>query len=345
MSDDRTITIDDVAKLAGVSRATAGRVVGNYGSVSEKSRERVWDAVRQLDYQPNLIARGLRSQTTKTIAVIVGSIRNTYSTALVYAVEKEAQKKGYNVLICTTHEDIEKELKHLKDLNSRKVDGVILMSAYRADANMDKKYKEFYISKLPIVFVDRNIPGINRDVIQSENFDASYKATKYLMDMGHRKIGIIATSNFSTVQERIKGYKAAFANAGIEYDESLIASVDELSDKMSRKVCHEFLEEHPDITSLYILNNSLCSGVLLDLKERQMKIPQDISLLVWDDEEYNELLDITTIEQPITEIGKQATRRLFELIGEPEETTDFECKKLDPELIIRKSCTLPKYRK
>lgn len=345
MSDDRTITIDDVAKLAGVSRATAGRVAGNYGSVSEKSRERVWDAVRQLDYQPNLIARGLRSQTTKTIAVIVGSIRNTYSTALVYAVEKEAQKKGYNVLICTTHEDIEKELKHLKDLNSRKVDGVILMSAYRADANMDKKYKEFYISKLPIVFVDRNIPGINRDVIQSENFDASYKATKYLMDMGHRKIGIIATSNFSTVQERIKGYKAAFANAGIEYDESLIASVDELSDKMSRKVCHEFLEEHPDITALYILNNSLCSGVLLDLKERQMKIPQDISLLVWDDEEYNELLDITTIEQPITEIGKQATRRLFELIGEPEETTDFECKKLDPELIIRKSCTLPKYRK
>ena len=298
-----------------------------------------------MDYQPNLIARGLRSQTTKTIAVIVGSIRNTYSTALVYAVEKEAQKKGYNVLICTTHEDIEKELKHLKDLNSRKVDGVILMSAYRADANMDKKYKEFYISKLPIVFVDRNIPGINRDVIQSENFDASYKATKYLMDMGHRKIGIIATSNFSTVQERIKGYKAAFANAGIEYDESLIASVDELSDKMSRKVCHEFLEEHPDITALYILNNSLCSGVLLDLKERHMKIPQDISLLVWDDEEYNELLDITTIEQPITEIGKQATRRLFELIGEPEETTDFECKKLDPELIIRKSCTLPKYRK
>ena len=345
MSDDRTITIDDVAKLAGVSRATAGRVVGNYGSVSEKSRERVWDAVRQLDYQPNLIARGLRSQTTKTIAVIVGSIRNTYSTALVYAVEKEAQKKGYNVLICTTHEDIEKELKHLKDLNSRKVDGVILMSAYRADANMDKKYKEFYISKLPIVFVDRNIPGINRDVIQSENFDASYKATKYLMDMGHRKIGIIATSNFSTVQERIKGYKAAFADAGIKYDESLISSVDELSDKMSRKVCHEFLEEHPDITALYILNNSLCSGVLLDLKERQMKIPQDISLLVWDDEEYNELLDITTIEQPITEIGKQATRRLFELIGEPEETTDFECKKLDPELIIRKSCTLPKYRK
>ncbi len=345
MGDDRTITIDDVAKLAGVSRATAGRVVGNYGSVSEKSRERVWDAVRQLDYQPNLIARGLRSQTTKTIAVIVGSIRNTYSTALVYAVEKEAQKKGYNVLVCTTHEDIEKELKHLKDLNSRKVDGVILMSAYRADANMDKNYKEFYISKLPIVFVDRNIPGINRDVIQSENFDASYKATKYLMDMGHRKIGIIATSNFSTVQERIKGYKAAFADAGIEYDESLISSVDELSDKMSRKVCHEFLEEHPDITALYILNNSLCSGVLLDLKERKMKIPQDISLLVWDDEEYNELLDITTIEQPITEIGKQATRRLFELIGEPEETTDYECKKLDPELIIRKSCTLPKYRK
>ena len=93
MAEDRTITIDDVARLAGVSRATAGRVVGNYGSVSEKSKERVWEAVKQLDYQPNLIARGLRSQSTKTIAVVIGSIRNTYSTALVYAVEKEAQKK------------------------------------------------------------------------------------------------------------------------------------------------------------------------------------------------------------------------------------------------------------
>ena len=327
MAEDRTITIDDVARLAGVSRATAGRVVGNYGSVSEKSKERVWEAVKQLDYQPNLIARGLRSQSTKTIAVVIGSIRNTYSTALVYAVEKEAQKKGYNVLICTTHEDIEKEIKHLKDLNSKKVDGVILMSAYRADGSMDEKYREFYIGKLPIVFVDRNIPGINRDVIQSE------------------KIGIIATSNFSTVQERIKGYRAALTDAKVEFDESLIASVDELSDKMSRKVCHAFLEQHPDVTALYILNNSLCSGVLLDLKERQMKIPQDVSLLVWDDEEYNELLDLTTIEQPITEIGKQATRRLFELIGEPEETADYECKKLKPKLIIRKSCTAPNQSK
>ena len=329
MGEDRAITIDDVARLAGVSRATAGRVVGNYGSVSEKAKERVLEAVRQLDYQPNLIARGLRSQSTKTIAVVIGSIRNTYSTALVYAVEKEAQKKGYNVLICTTHEDIEKELKHLKDLNSKKVDGVILMSAYRADGSMDEKYREFYIGKLPIVFVDRNIPGINRDVIQSENFDASYKATQYLLNMGHKKIGIIATSNFSTVQERIKGYRAALTDAKVKFDEALIASVDELS----------------DITALYILNNSLCSGVLLDLKERHMKIPQDISLLVWDDEEYNELLDITTIEQPITEIGKQATRRLFELIGEPEETIDYECKKLNPELIIRKSCTVPNQSK
>lgn len=345
MGEDRAITIDDVARLAGVSRATAGRVVGNYGSVSEKAKERVLEAVRQLDYQPNLIARGLRSQSTKTIAVVIGSIRNTYSTALVYAVEKEAQKKGYNVLICTTHEDIEKELKHLKNLNSKKVDGVILMSAYRADGSMDEKYREFYIGKLPIVFVDRNIPGINRDVIQSENFDASYKATQYLLNMGHKKIGIIATSNFSTVQERIKGYRAALTDAKVKFDEALIASVDELSDKMSRKVCHNFLKEHSDVTALYILNNSLCSGVLLDLKERHMKIPQDISLLVWDDEEYNELLDITTIEQPITEIGKQATRRLFELIGEPEETIDYECKKLNPELIIRKSCTVPNQSK
>lgn len=337
---DQVITIDDVARLAGVSRATAGRVVGNYGSVSEKSRIRVLEAVKELDYQPNLIARGLRGHETKTIAVIVGSIKNNYSTALVDAVEKEAQKKDYNILICNTHEDEEKEVKHLKNLTSRKVDGVILMSAYKADKEIPENLKPLYLGKLPIVFVDRNVSGINRDVIQSENFEASYEATKYLINMGHKKIGIIATANFSTVEERIKGYRAACIDRGIEVDESLIAKVGLCSEE-SRKMTKQLLNTHPDLTALYVLNNSLSSGVLLELKDRNMKVPQDISLLAWDDEEFNELLDITTVVQPIEEMGKQATRRLFELIGESEAEPEYEWKKLKTQLIIRNSCIQP----
>lgn len=341
MGTEQTITIDDVARAAGVSRATAGRVVGNYGSVSEKSRQRVWAAVKELDYRPNLIARGLRANETKTIAVIVGSIKNNYSTALVYAVEKEAQKKGYDILICNTHENEELEVKHLKNLDSRKVDGVILMSAYKADTEMPEELKQLYLGKLPIVFVDRKIRGINRDVIQSENFEASYEATKYLINMGHRKIGVVATANFSTVQERIKGYKAACIEKGIEIEESLIAKVPGLSCEESRIMTRELLNIHPDLTALYILNNSLSSGVLLELKARNMKVPQNVSLLAWDDEDFNELLDITTVVQPIEEIGKQAIRRLFELIGENEEEPEYEWKKLKTRLIIRNSCSKP----
>lgn len=334
-------TIDDVAKLAGVSRATAGRVVGNYGSVSEKTREKVMKAVRQLDYQPNLIARGLRSHTTKTIALIVGSIKNNYSNALVYAVEKEAQKKGYNVIICNTHESEEKEMQHLKSLNSRKVDGVILMSSYKAGKEVGKELMGLYMGKLPIVFVDREVPGVRRDIIQSDNFQASYDATNYLIEMKHRKIGVIATANFPTVQERIYGYKEALKKSGIEIDETLIAEVKGLDEKESQMKTEELLDRHSDITALYVLNNSLSIGVLMELKKRKINVPSDISLLVWDDEEFNEFLDITTVVQPIEEIGRQATKRLFELIGETDTEPEYKCMRLKTELVMRNSCCPP----
>lgn len=342
---EETITIDDVAKLAGVSRATAGRVVGNYGSVSEKTREKVMEAVHQLDYQPNLIARGLRSHTTKTIALIVGSIKNNYSNALVYAVEKEAQKKGYNVIICNTHESEEKELQHLKNLNSRKVDGVILMSSYKAGREVSRELKELYTGKLPIVFVDREVQGVKRDIIQSDNFQASYGATEYLVKMGHRKIGVIATANFPTVQERIYGYKEALKANGIVIDDNLIAEVNGLDERESQIMTEKLLNAHPDVTALYVLNNSLSIGVLMELKKRKIDIPSDISLLVWDDEEFNEFLDITTVVQPIEEIGKHATRRVLELIDQTDTVPEYKCRRLKTELIIRNSCQPPINRK
>lgn len=344
LASDNTITIDDVARLAGVSRATAGRVVGNYGSVSEKTRRRVMEAVKQLDYQPNFIARGLRSNETKTIAVIVGSIKNNYSSALIAVIEREAQKKGYDILICNSHEDVKQELQHLKNLTSRKVDGIILMSAYKVDEVIPEKVQHLYVGKLPLVFVDRTVKGIDRDVVQSENFGASYEATKYLINMGHRKIGVISTDNFSTVKERLKGYRAAYIESGIPVDEAVIARVTTKGES-SREVTRKLLNEHPDITALYILNNSLSSGVLLELKDSRIKIPDDISLLAWDDEEYNELLDITTVEQPIDEIGRMVVQRLFELMGEPDAEPGYECMKLKTKLIIRKSCTPPSRRK
>ena len=196
----QSITINDVAKLAGVSRATAGRVVGNYGNVSEKSRLRVQAAIKELNYSPNTIAQSLRNNTTKTIAVILGNVKNNYCNALVYAVEKEAQKEGYSVIICNTRENIQREIMHIQNMRNRHVDGIILMSAFTTDEQIRDEEKELYESNYPMVFVDRKIHGLKRDVIMSNNVEASYEATSHLLKLGHKNIGIIATADYSTIR-------------------------------------------------------------------------------------------------------------------------------------------------
>ena len=338
---NQTYTIDDVAKLAGVSKATVGRVIGNYGSVSEKSRKKVLEAVAQLDYVPNTIAQGLRSHSTKTIAVVLGSIKNDYCNALVYAIEKEAMKRDYNVLICNTHENLDKEIKHLQTIRSRQVDGVILISVYTVGKVIPDRYRHLYESQnIPMIFVDRNIIGIKKDLIQSNNEQASYEATKYLISLGHRRIGVIGTVAYSTVQERLKGYRSALQEAGIPVDSSLIVDAEYSENRAGQRLAAKLLDEHPDMTAMYVLNNTLCGSVLLELKKRDMKTPDDISLLTWDDDEINELFDITTVVQRVDEIGKRAVNRLFELMENPQ--SPIYTQQVSTQLVIRKSCGTPR---
>lgn len=335
---ESNITIEDVAKLAGVSRATAGRVVGGYGNVSEKSREKVEKAVQELNYRPNLVAQGLRGQSTKTIAVILGSIKNNYCNKLIYAVEKEAQKYGYNVIVCNTHENLAQEVGHLQNMYGRHVDGVILMSACKSRDELKGRYKELYQGGTPIVFVDRRIKGLDSRVIQSNNAEASYLATKYLLELGHENIGVLATDEYSTVNERIKGYKKALDEYGVEFRPDNLLYAPHNDKEKIRKATAALLDAKEKVTALYVLNNSLCIAVLMELKERQMKVPDDLSLLVWDDEELNELLEITTVVQPIEEIGKAAVQGLMR---QKENALDQEEEKrevLDACIVFRKSC-------
>ncbi len=340
-SNNQTVTIDDVAKLAGVSKATVGRVIGNYGSVSEKSRQKVMEAVKELDYVPNTIAQGLRSHSTKTIAVVLGSIKNSYCNELVYAIEKEAMKRGYNVLICNTHENLDKEIQHLRNIRSRQVDGVILIPVYTVGKVIPEKYRHLYENlNIPMVFVDRNIMGIEKDLVQSKNEEASYEATKYLISLGHKNIGVIGTVAYSTVQDRIKGYRRALQESGIAVNASLVVDAEYSEKHVGQKLAAKLLEEHPELTALYVLNNTLCGSVLLELKKRNLHTPDDLSLLTWDDDDLNELFDITTIVQYVEEIGRSAVKRLFELMADSQ--LKAEVQRIDTEMIIRKSCAEPK---
>ena len=332
-----TVTIADVARYAGVSTATVGRVVGGYGTVSSKTKDRVQKAIKELGYAPNVVAQGLRSRKTRTIAVIIGSVSNSFFANMVSAIESEAAEYGYNVLICNSNEDPETERKHIKNLQNRMVDGIILSSAYPVGPENQIKDRELYTGRIPVVLVDRRVNGLDLDVIESDNFAAGYKTANYLLALGHRKIGILGTGNYSTINNRIAGYQKALADRKIEVLPKRILTIHKVNNSYNESVINNYLLENRDITAAMILNSSLAEAVLLSLNKLQMFKKEELSIICWDDSSMNKLLGLTTVLQFPETIGREAARRLIGLIENrtmPGERINL----VNTELLVRNSC-------
>jgi len=336
-----SVTIADVAKNAGVSTATAGRVLGRYGSVKENTKERVLSVAKDLGYSPNEVARGLRSRRTKFIAVVVGSISNNFFGNVINAIEREAYGRGYNVIICNSHEDIETEQMQLKSLQGRMVDGIIISSAYTL-AEMDRNDDwTLYKSDVPMLFIDRRVEKAKGNIIESNNFGGGYKATKYLIDLGHRCIGVIGTGGYSTISERIRGYRQALEESGIPYDKRIVAAILMGDEYKAAAAARAFMETNGDMTACMVLNNSLCMPLLLYLDEKGKRIPNDLSLISWDDSNMNKLLGITTVAQFPDRIGARAARCLIDMIEGKTHLTGRNTgfvETIDVDFIVRSSC-------
>jgi LacI family transcriptional regulator len=332
-------TIKDVAALAGVSVATVGRVIGNYGHVSQKTRNKVIQAVQELNYYPNAIAQGMRNHSTKTIAVIVGSIKNNFFSEIVYAIERVARKQGYNVLICNTHEKEKLEIQHLEMLRSKQIDGIIIASSFARKQDIAVKYRYLYENEIPMVCIDRNIMDLDRDVIESEHFEGAYEATEYLLQLGHEKICVIGMGQppTSTVRIRISGYEKALEDHQVSFDKNRVLCID-YEETVAQEEISDFFDRNGDMTAILVLNNSLCSGVLKEMVKRGLKCPDNLSLIGWDDEALNQILNITTVEQQISKIGSLAAERLFYLIENRESKGEHMVTTLKTHLLIRSSC-------
>lgn len=339
-NNNKMITIADVAKFAGVSTATAGRVLGNYGNVKEKNKARVLEAAQQLGYSPNELARGLRSHKSNFIAVIVGSISNNFFSNTISAIEKEARKLGYSVIICNSHESVEEELKQLQSLKEHMVEGAIISSAYTLDRVELEKDWTTYEKGLPVVLMDRRIGKVGCHIVESDNYNGSYKAIQYLINLGHEHIGVIGSGNYSTIADRIKGYKDALAANGIECNENYITYVPMINEDTIHDALLGFLKKNCELTACMVLNNSLCTPFLICIDEIGKKMPNDMSIISWDDSNLNVFLGITTVTQDPIRIGTIAVNRLKELINKEntEIKKDIFIETVNVELIIRNSC-------
>lgn len=305
-------TIRDVAKHAGVAPITVSRVLNNSGYVSPKTRAKVEAAAQELRYVPNMLARSLRSNETKTLALVLSDITNPFWTTVARGVEDAANHHGYHVIFCNTDENAAKQEEYLTVLLQRRIDGVLLVPARSEAADVRLLLQQ----EVPTVVLDRRMPGADVDVVRGTSVKGSHRLIEYLLEMGHRRIAVLTGPEaVSTSDERIEGYRQALTEAGIPYDGRLILRGD-FSVEGGAAAAEGFLQLDPRPTAIFATNNFLAIGALRALRAAGISVPADVSLVAFDDlPEYVVDRWITVMAQPAYEMGKTATELLLRRIN------------------------------
>lgn len=331
-------TIEDVAKLAGVSIATVSRVINNLGGVREETKKKIKNAIEELNYIPNQVARSMVKKKTKTIGVIIPDIRNPFFPLLVSGIEQSAREKGYFTMLSNTNESVDIEIETLKIFQERGVDGLIVTTA---DEN-GKHLKEIIESGIPIVAVDRQIKQFEIDTVLVGNYDGAYQATRHLIYQGHKEIAIICGPlNTTPGLERFNGYKRALQDYNLEINSKWILQGDfrESSGYELTKKLFKTSDHIP--TAIFSSNNLMTLGCIKAIQDMGLCIGKDISLVGFDDIEVATFINpkLTVISRPMEKLGEVA----FELLYERMSNKTFLNKRqyvLSPELVIRGSCKL-----
>ncbi|MBL8102646.1 MAG: LacI family DNA-binding transcriptional regulator [Anaerolineales bacterium] len=304
-------SIKDVAKAAGVSTATVSRVLSNNAPIKTETRKRVLEAVAQLNYRPNLIARSLRAQKSAKIGLVVSDIRNPFFTAIGRAVEDASYEQGYSVLMCNTDENPKKEELYLNLLHDENVAGVIF-SPTQQFSLASSTYK----AKMPFVIIDRTVESKETDMVLLDNVSAAYDLTVHLLENGYRKLAGLFGDASTTGQERSRGFHTALK----EYQRNPVAAhfvASRIQQGYEATLALLNGPDHPD--AILTSNSLLTAGVLQALREKKVSIPNEMALAGFDETTWGELVDppITVMAQPTEEIGRTATELLFQRIQEP----------------------------
>lgn len=328
--------LKDVATKLNISVSTVSRVVNNKNYVKPEMREMVMIALEELNYSPNQIARSLKNKSTNTVGIIVPDISEDFFAYVIKGVEEVFSKNGYAIILCDTGENPEKEDSYLNLLLEKQIDGIILATVNKTP----KALKFFFNKKIPVIFID-NLPNIkmNYDSVIIDNSKASCIAVEHLIEMGHRKIGIITGKlDETTGYERLMGYKKAFMINGIEIDESLIKTGD-FKEKSGYENMKSLLKAGNKITAVYVASSKMAYGAVKAIRDEGLKIPEDIAVVGFDVHDVSGLISpgITTILQPEESIGKVAAELMIKRLQDKGEKLSQKIV-LDPSQEIRESC-------
>ncbi|MFC1620472.1 LacI family DNA-binding transcriptional regulator [Candidatus Neomarinimicrobiota bacterium] len=337
MDQHKHVTIKDIAKQAGVSIATVSRVLNGQAKqyrISEKTAREVLRVTTELGYEPNQLARGLRTRQTFTIGLIIPDISNPFFATVARNIEVEARQAGYSIILCDTQEDTRLEVDSISLLKSRKVDGLIVCpTGEESDHLMSQA-----TGGLPMVIVDRYFPAVECPSVISNNYGGAVTAVSHLIDKNHRLIGCIQGRIHTSVnRDRVQGYRDALTQHGISINESFIVG-DDFGERNGYVGAKVLLNQTPGPTAIFTTSNLISHGAMRAIIEEGLSIPEDISLLSFDDQPYSEYLatPMTAVAQQTTKMGQIAAKLLMTQMREKRRGRREEVV-LPTKLIIRQS--------
>lgn len=338
------ITIKDVAKLAGVSIQTVSNVINNRSTqLTEETRNKVLRAIKDLGYKPSYLARSLRTGKTMNIGLLIPDITYPFYPEIADVVEDVARTKGYNLILCTTHDDPKREDTYVEVLMNKWVDG-ILWARVLDETKTAERVTE---AKIPLVAILRAVDNYTVPSVLTDNIAVGYEATKHLVELGHRRIACIyGTPKLRTYRDRLSGHKKALEEAGIAYDLALAVESDYKNDQAYRDMSI-LLERDDTISSVFAFNDFVGIQCIRAIKRRGLRVPQDISVVGVDGIRDGLIVEppLTTMVQPISQLASSAMNLLVQIIHNEykKETSDEEVV-LKPKLEIRGSTAAKKNR-
>ncbi len=304
-----SVTIKDVAKVAGVSPSTVSRVVNNDGRISDETRNKVLKCMKELGYQVNNIARSLKTNKTMTVGFISPELSNDVFMSIAKGAEDEFRKHGYSMIICNSNECVEDENDRISLLSQKCVDGMIIIPA----SSEGEHYSQISAAGLPVVLVDRLVEHFEADAVLVDNINGSYSAVEYLINSGQRRIGFIGGDiRLTSAGERFEGYRRALSDYCIPLEEDIVRFGDYHIDSGYR-IMGELMEMVDPPDYVFISNYYMHIGAMKYLLERGEPITKRASIAAFDDLEFSGILGFSSVRvaQPMLEIGSRAAQILL----------------------------------
>ncbi|QSF46224.1 LacI family DNA-binding transcriptional regulator [Paenibacillus tianjinensis] len=306
-------TIKDVAQKANVSIATVSRVLHNLGGYSDKTKQKVDQTIKELKYQPNAIARGLINKRTQTIGVLFPDVSSAFSSDLLHGIDEFVHNHNYSVVVCNTDQDGKRTLKYLQLLREKQVDGILFSS----EALKKEYYDLLEDMRIPVVLISSQTDFPNVPYVKINDFQAAYDAVDYLIIKGHRRIAMISGTRGDPIAgtPRIEGYRKALEAHGIAFNSSYLTYGDFMYESGSRAM-KTILQKAPEVTAVFAASDEMAIGALSTAIQHGLNVPEDISIMGYDDLRLARMVNppLTTVRQPLHDIGMIASEKLIHMI-------------------------------